>query len=112
MQRSTVAIIAVAFGFALWLVSLIVWHREPWDISFAGYCLALALAGVICAVLADSRRKRDALIWPAWIVAGQALVGLFRPDNWSLWPLSLIALSVLGVCAVIGASLGLAFRRH
>lgn len=112
MQRRTVAIVAVAFGFALWLVSMLVWRREPWDISFVGYCLALALAGAICAVLAKSHGKRDVLIWPAWIVAGQALFGLFRPDNWSLWPLSLIGLSVLGICAVIGASLGLAFRRR
>jgi hypothetical protein len=103
MQRKHVAILATAFGFGLWLVSIAVWHREPWDMSLAGYCLLLALAGAVCMALARPRRARDVWVWPAWIVLGELLFTLFRPGHWSLWPLSLLAFAFFGLAAAAGA---------
>ncbi|MDO1527954.1 hypothetical protein QMK61_03830 [Fulvimonas sp. R45] len=113
MSRSFVALLAAGFGFVLWLACMGLLHREPWDISLGGYCLALALAGAACVRLARPPRAHDVWRWPACIVLGELGYMLIRPDGGSLWPLALTGLAALGLAAVLGAALArLAMRRR
>lgn len=105
MHRRIVGLACAGAGFALWLVPLWLLRREPWDVSLGGYTLVLAAAGAAGIGMAWPSRAGDVLRWPACIVLGEWLFMWTQPDRWSLWPLSLVALVIFALPAVLGASL-------
>ena len=110
-RRWLAAGVAMAGGFVLWAASPLVFGRvEPWDGSVLRYCALVLGLGAGCAAIASPRYGWDKLLWPAAFVTGEALFLLTTGSVSGLAPLSLVALGVGAVPAVVGVTIVLRAR--
>ena len=104
MRRLLSALLAVGAGFGLWYLFDGVWGVEPWDGGgFKFYLVILAMTGAFCTLLAYPRRLFDALLWTALFVLGELLFMLTDTSRMNLWPLALIAFTVLSFPVLFAA---------
>jgi hypothetical protein len=105
-RRIISALVACALGFSLWKFSVrISGTNEPWDGSILRFCVVVFVGGAVCAAIGAPRNSWDKLYCPAAFVLGEIGYMSTQPDRWSLWPLSLIALTVAAIPAVVGVAL-------
>jgi len=104
----TIAIVAGALLW--WLTSAFTGAREAWDSAFY-WRITYPLSIVVAAVL-GYRYPVGAWLWGALVMLGQAVILSLGPGSWNLWPLTLVALVVQGVPAVVAAWLAARLRRR
>ncbi len=109
-QRTAIAVGAIC-GAVIWGASpVLTGQLEPWDAPGLYYVGGVVVSGVIVGALAP---PRSLWLGPLAIGLGQAVwifgMMLFRNEG-NLWPLTIVALVLAAVPALVGSAIGAGLR--